>query len=570
MFSIIFLLAAVLRLFGLSQPYQQDEYKWAQAADAASHAAQTIPHPPLALFLYHHIGSVIGYENLRVVPVFFSLILLIFLFLYLKSFFSMRAALIGALLFAATPYALLGSLQIDIDGVFLPLAALATFSGYSLWQRAKNRGEKKWGLVLMCMSLVIGFGFKLSFILVPAAFVLDLLFHNRQARAFLNRREVLVGVAVSAVILVGALAVVWNYIGFLRYVDNFVALHGRDYFEILFLTVKGVIYLSPPLFFGLLLGLLDKKIRKELSLWYFFLLANILFYFVIFDFSHRTFDRYLLFLVLPACVATAVWLERVLADVSRAKQNPLAAYLFGVFIALGSVAWYLALLPHNIIPLLPKTAFVSAVVHGHWRFLLPMTGGSGPLGFYLPVDVLALLWALAALGAFLVLLPLSLSATLRHKKLGLAFLLSGGALYSLLVGSEYLFGALYGSSGAVVSSLMQEIDKINTKEYQGSTLVRTSGIITYNDVGAYELYARSLYAGRFYPHDQFVEGNRVKFAAHPGYYLFVNMPALSTTSVYAKYFAQCRLVAGKQSGHIAGYLYDCAMADSQIITLLAR
>ena len=40
LFALIFLLALTVRLFGLSQLYQQDEYKWALAANPVNHMAR--------------------------------------------------------------------------------------------------------------------------------------------------------------------------------------------------------------------------------------------------------------------------------------------------------------------------------------------------------------------------------------------------------------------------------------------------------------------------------------------------------------------------------------------------
>ena len=103
-----------------------------------------------------------------------------------------------------------------------------------------------------------------------------------------------------------------------------------------------------------------------------------------------------MFLILPACVVTAVWLERTLRYIENKENGRVGIRVVkaGSVVVLSFITAFIFLLPHRIIPLLPKTAFVSAVAHGHWRFLLPMTGGSGPLGFYLPVDALAfIVWA---------------------------------------------------------------------------------------------------------------------------------------------------------------------------------
>ena len=321
---------------------------------------------------------------------------------------------------------------------------------------------------------------------------------------------------------------------FLRYVDNFISLSGRDYGQVLFQSVKSLFYLSPLIPIGILLGW---RHRKDLLVWYLFLLVNVAFYYVVFDFTHRTFDRYLLFIVLPGAVIAGVAYTRLL----RTTSPRVFGAAFGIItLVLGGITAFLLTLPHRVIPLIPKSAYIEAITSGKWNFLLPLTGGSGPLGFYVPVDVLLFLWGIAGVG--LVLLFVS-----RTRVLALVLILSASFVHSALVTTEYLTGHFYGSSSTVVHTLMEAVD----------TLPAGVTVLTYNDIGAYELYGRGRYAGRFYPHPSFVEGNVERLSHHTGRYLVVNIPELNPDSVYGRYFSTCKVEAFAENGKITGSLLDC-------------
>ena len=70
----------VLRLPGVHLPYHQDEYKWPIIVNPALTAPGGIPHPPVGEFIYKTAGEMIGYDNFRFVPLFFSFIILNFPF----------------------------------------------------------------------------------------------------------------------------------------------------------------------------------------------------------------------------------------------------------------------------------------------------------------------------------------------------------------------------------------------------------------------------------------------------------------------------------------------------------
>jgi len=131
-------LALGIRFVGLSQPYHQDEYKWAFIVDPAHNAGEAaIPHPPLAEWLYHLTGAHFGYDHLRLLPFFASFIFGILLFYIVRRVYGLRAASLALFFWAIDLYAVLASLQIDIDGVLLPIFTLCMLGGYELWKTEK-------------------------------------------------------------------------------------------------------------------------------------------------------------------------------------------------------------------------------------------------------------------------------------------------------------------------------------------------------------------------------------------------------------------------------------------------
>lgn len=550
---LILLIATALfvgtRIPALSQPYHQDEYKWALETDPQWGLIGTLPHPPLTPFVYQYVGALSGYAHLRLIPITLSLFNLLLIFFLARRQFGADAAGIAAFLFSLDAFSILGSAQIDIDGAFLPFFTLALFYGYVVSSSGvKNRRR---GFAIMAASLVLGLLTKLSFVLAPAAVAADALYRSPHLWRRFATRRIIVSAVVFMVLLAGVVAAAWEHILFLRYIGKFVAFSGRDYGEIFFLTAKSFIYLSPLIVLGIIAGL---RYWRDLFLWYALLGFSLLFYFILFDFSHGAFDRYLLFLVAPGVVITAVTIEHLVLEVARRRQ--------GAFWMVSLMSFALALLVgnwifsrvHEVVPLIPKTAFVHAILHGQWNILLPLSGGSGPLGFYVPVDGVAFFWISSAFFAFAFLL----ARWFRRggiASFALAVCIGFAASSNILVGTEYLTGRYYGYSPAVLATLVQRIDEMHINQ----------PILTYNDIGAYELRVRHLYAARFYPHPQFIADNIAKFEAHRGPYLIVGIPAIDPGSGYARFFAQCLPLATTTNGLINGALLDCSHISPAII-----
>jgi len=536
---LIFLLFLVTRLPSLFAPYHQDEYKWARIADYTNGMAGTIPHPPMSEFLYHIAGFVTGYANLRYLPLFFSIAVFFLLYLVVKRFIDKNTALWSCFIFSLIPYSVLASLQIDIDGAFLPFWTLLLFLGYSM---VREKGIKyRKGLLIIVVALVGGILSKLSFVLAPLVVLTHFVYERFDddggtiLKKFLNWK-IITSVCVFLFLLLLVYARFSSEIFFLRYVRNFTGLSGRNFGQFFFLTAKAFIYLSPVLVFASIFAI---KYFKKLSLWYFFAIYGVLFYGVVFDFTTRTLDRYWMILIIPFSVILAYFIS-ILVDFDKKNIFRILS-MSAVFLLCGLL---FSVIKHNLIPLNPKSAFIEAVIGLNWNILIPLTGGSGPLGFYVSF-ILVAVFSFVSLVLFSVFI---FSRNIIIQKTLLLTIISVFSAYSLVLIGEYHFGMQFGSTAKVLNLLTKKIESTDNIEK----------VITYNDIGAYELHDLNKYHKRFYADPAFVEDNKKKFDEFAGYFMILDFPHINTNSFYANYLFSCAPVYEYRDKFISGKILNCS------------
>src|SRR3989344_6691723 len=159
----LLLLFIVVRLPGLSTPYQQDEFKTAIAAETSLSKASTfLTHPPLTALLFRVDALVFGGGNMRFMPLLFGLISAILLFCVVRRRFDDRAALWSVFLYSISFYGIWSSLMLDTDGAILPTLFLSALYCYDR-ARSESEHSKRW-MFLLILALVTGLLVKLSFI----------------------------------------------------------------------------------------------------------------------------------------------------------------------------------------------------------------------------------------------------------------------------------------------------------------------------------------------------------------------------------------------------------------------
>jgi 4-amino-4-deoxy-L-arabinose transferase-like glycosyltransferase len=534
------------RFFGLSQPYHQDEYKWALIVSPIHYNYEgIIPHPPLAEKIYAFAGALFGLDYLRIVPAFGSLVLLIGIYLYLKDRFSRSAAYVAIVIFTANLYALIASLQIDIDGILLPLFIFTTLVSYEYLQKALPDKRRRW-IILFFVGFIGGCFVKLSFVLAPIAiFIYEL--PRIYARAkFLGFRgfaknKWYVSSAFFVLFLLITVSLFFKQVYFVEYIRNFFgSADSRNVTQLIVLTAKSLIYASPVLVVGLFLGIFE---YKKLRIWYIFLLLSFIFYFVLFDFSHRTLDRYLMFIILPSTIIGGVALGQFIDNYNLWNRK----FAAQVLIVSSIIAFPVYLMIRNIetiLPLLPKTLIFEHIKSLDFSVLIPLSGGSGPLGFYFPLNLVIYTWffTLSLAGIFMC---RKFSERIRTYSF---ILFIATCLVSSVIGiEEYIYGGLFGSVSVVEKSLLNSIENdLDIKQ-----------VITYNDIGAFELSKMGKYYKRFYIHPQFIGDNVIKFNSFDGYYLVLNFPALDKDSIYTKFFSTCSVKYRTVDKLVSGEVFDC-------------
>lgn len=531
----------LIRVGGLGVPYHQDEYKYAEAVNPQLQAPGAgIFHPPLAELMLTGAARVMGSDHLRLWPLGLSLINLVLLFVVVYRRYGERVAWWTAGLYVIMSYSVLSSLMLDIDGQMLPLMLLLSLLAYDHW---RSRAGSWTAAIALMVALVAGFMVKLSFVIAMVALSADAVLKYR--RSLSSRQYALVGVA--AVVAGGGLTVILLSLPLLvpwfdlastwRHAMSYVNFGSRNYLQILIQATKAVLYISPLPF--ALLVLARRTWWPEARLWWLLVGAALAFYLVVFDFAAGALDKYLMVLIIPLCVLGGLAGASIRDSAARRR-----GWLIGSGVGLGVALLLVGVsyLPHQVPPLYPKADWLALIMHGQWNFLMPFTGGSGPIGFYMSWLVMML-----AFGSSVALAVVGWRSRWRTTCLVAVVII--GVVYNGLMITEYERGWHYGSAASVARELTAYVVDHDLPP-----------VITYNDTAAYALRRAGKYANRFYVMGELSDVHRVRFNEHRGYYLIVELPRLNPVGGYVDYFSSCLLEYQAISGVVSGRIYDCRRA----------
>lgn len=558
MFTGVFLM---LGFFGLDQIYHQDEYRWATIADPVFNNFQG-SHPPVTRYVLRTVGEIFGYDNLRVAPLFFAVLNLFLVYFISRQLSRNRAvALITAGLFTVSTYSLIAALQIDIDGAILPFFVL---SGYYAYLKLLNGGNSRMWLYLLFLAVIGGFFTKLSYVIFVGAAGLDYLFlvfcpQNNNSPVVAKK---IFKVAGSLIILLVILylffaARLGNVIGYAEHFKIF-NFGSRSYFDLGFKIMKSLVWLSPLLFLPIIGGLFSREVFRRYRFWYIYLILNFLFYLVVFDFAKLTIERYLMFLIVPSCIIAARVIynlfnnrtyalePRIYREIDQTRksfnkksirQSQVTVTLLLAIVVFTSI--FILKSDHEVLPLNPKAAYVEHIKNLDLGFLIPLSGGSGPIGFYGSAKFILLSWLAA-----LLVLVLAIWLKRNNKYLLWTFLFIGIS-YNIFHTGEYLFGLNYGSPAKIARA---SVDYVNNN-------LSIRRVITYNDIGAYELNKSGKYASRFYtaPERDYTE----KLGKFRGHYLILDFPEIDKGGRYWTILKNCEKISEFKDKKISVFILGC-------------
>lgn len=532
----------VTRFWGLGQFYHQDEYRWISIVNTAEFGELESPHPPIMEILLSAGAKLVGYNNLRMVPFIFSILnLLLIYILSLKLTGNKKVGLLAAGLYSVNIYSLIASLMIDIDGVILPFFVLLTYYFYLGW--VKN-GNKKLLLGLV-MAIVGGFLTKLSFTLFVGALIVEYLlvvYKKGELGYSIKKLFYLFGS------LIGSAAVLYVFYGsshpwFIEYtISRFQSFsnQSKSYFDLFLRLFKFFIWFSPLLFLPMVYGLFKKDIFKKYRIWYVYSLFNFLFYLVIFDFTTLPIERYFMFIIAPAVLISA---EVIYSFINKFNKKHLVFGLLGFLVLL----IFTLSINYDIIPLNPKEAYIERIKNLDFNFLISLTGGSGPIGFYGSAQFILWSWLIS------IVILLYCYIVKKPKEIFIAMFVVFGVGYNVLFSFENLTGYFYGSVDNIIKKSVDYV--INNPEIEG--------VITYYDAGVYYLKLADKYDSRFYtaPKRDYSQ----KLTYYRGHYMIVDFPAVDKKSQYWKLISRCDLDKKFTDKYVDSYIFDClALPPSSI------
>lgn len=535
------------RFLGLDLPYHQDEWKNVSVATNLESAGQFFTHPPFMALSFVLANEIVGENNFRLFPIFFSSLSLLLLFIVVKKRYGYTPALFSAFLYILCFYNFLGSIQTDVDGAIIPFLFLICVYFYDNFTFSIDRfNQLKW-LFLLITTIVIGLLIKLSFIIIIGVLLFDYILNNRKNLDF-RKTKIIFFVLVGTILLYILLLYLIEFLypafsisGMLGHANQYTVKNlGRNFTQIIVQALKAIFYLSPLLLVPLLF--ISKEIFKKTKLFLIYIFLGLVFYLVIFDFSRGALDKYLMFTIIPLLVIVAVIFDDIY------KRFGLKNRLFD-----GRLKWWiisgllisfvfimLNYLPHNVLALYPKNEWFSSVAHFKWNILNPFTGGSGPAGFYVSFLFIAV--------SFVISFFFGIVGILKEKwKIGATVLLIFiGLTYNVVMAEELLFGKINGNVSKVIASSISYLSNNDQIEK----------VISYNDIGTADLVEIGKYGGRFYANPDNESSHKIRFANND-YYLIIDIPHLYDYSFYGEFFSKCKILYSTQSKRISGKVYDC-------------
>ncbi|KKS14410.1 MAG: hypothetical protein UU67_C0001G0006 [Candidatus Daviesbacteria bacterium GW2011_GWB1_41_5] len=534
----------LLRLPSLHQTYHQDEVKWVTHATTIGDNATGKGHPPLSGIIFPLFGKILGAQNMRALPLLFGLLNCLLLFFLVKPRFDKTTAFWVVGVYVLVFYNVLASLMVDLDGAFLPFFVLLFLITFFRWKESSQPHQRWYWAVSLGLTTLLGFMAKLNFIIPVIAVLIFYVGETDVVRFnFKNiTRLVITGLVGVATILACFLITKYLFPAFnlgrvFAHATDFFSFRGRDFGQVIFQTAKAVIYASPLLIIPLFL--ISKEQFKQLRFYFWFLAVGLVFYYLLFDFSRAALDKYLAFIIVPLSIISGVVLKSYFEAWSGFNKKIVwggGLILVGIFMT--------QFFSHLVPPLYPKAEWFSRVTNLHWNFLMPFTGGSGPLGFYVSFLFIVLIWLYS-----LVLLVWSFVQKNRRSVL-IVLLLVAGVLYNLVFIEEYALGKINGNAAGLLNGavfFIKDNDQIDR-------------VITYNDIGGFELASIGKYERRIYVAPKNDAEHKQTLNNFKKYYLVIDIPRLSMDSIYAKYFSTCQVVYSDQSQQISAKLYDCKNA----------
>jgi len=348
-----------------------------------------VPHPPL-IFIINYFANLIfsSYIVTRLISVIFSTLSIILIYKIVYLIRSKSAAIWSLCLCVISSFFLFHSLIIDIDGPFLTFIFLISIYFYLLFKKTNSKKN----LILLSVFFGIGLLFKYTSILIPIIIIsYDLVVFKKFKKSIKLGFSFIYGLIIFS--LFPLIAHIFNSPQFIETLGRGKEVAGTQIGNpILFFIQLGYFFvLITPLFLFPFFKKLSFKYLKEKLLFYIWIIVFFIFY-MFASSSFAPLDRYFGPLIAPIIILSAITL-----DSFNFNRKSIINIVMGSIISFG-LFLSLMFFKYDSINFYPKSNFISKLLNFDFMFWFPVTGSSGPLGYYIPFLSILLVFVLFILG----------------------------------------------------------------------------------------------------------------------------------------------------------------------------
>jgi 4-amino-4-deoxy-L-arabinose transferase-like glycosyltransferase len=523
------IIGLVLRLLTLNNAISFDEYVQVKAVLEANPAGldkltEMNPLTTWTRLMFTHIFGVSVWV-LRSVSLLFAVLTGIVLYLLGKELYDRKTALWAVALLSLSALHMLVSTSISFDGTFLTFYTLLTMYCYVKYSKTLDRNWLIYcGLAFGLCVLTKYTGVLVFFAVMLYSLVLNKSFTKTCYECFF--------IGICGLLVYSVFPLVAFVLSDPSYF--WISLqHGQNYFGgrmislplLLIQYALALIWIGPLLFFGYLLSF--RKFKQSDWLLHFLVFVVFAFYTFVVQDPFRPVERYFTVFLPVLCLLTGKYFANLKLD---RKQFAIMVSGFGLLLFF----WYLvASLPMAVLAFYPKTAFISAVLHFKWSFLMPFTGDQGPIGLYVSFLVIALAFIFSLVCFICVLLGKRNSAVI---------LLSVGLSFSVFFMVEMALHPMSPDISAVTKETAAYVSNLTSPYF----VFRDYAIRYYLDKGTTQ-----------FDFDSNVTYVRSKLQKH-GTLIVVDFPALDKEGALWKNFTLCKQLTNVSSrGLVMGYVFAC-------------
>lgn len=444
----ILILAFAIRLLGTNQPFNEDELHWAHSATVRDWFGTVTFNTPLSVYFLNAFTSIFGVsvETIRLMFIIISIATIIVTAIFAKQQYGKRPALFAALLLTINPLHVLASLQAAYEGSVLTLFFVTTLLFLS---------RNKVFLTGIAFGLAILSKSSALFIIPPIVFTYLFMTHHRFTES-IKQTIIITLIALLPFIIFFALpSIILQSPALINSIVKLFSPQAASSTGVVSLIIQygyALLWLGP--LFTFLPSLAWKTMGKK-PIHFIAVITTIIFYFLLTRNTTPPIERYWMILLPSLAIISAQQISENIKIHTRKIMAILLLTTITAFIA----AFLINAQDAELLPFYPKQQYVNKITALQFDFLIPITGSSGPLGFYLNFVNPALFTLLS-----LILIILFFILKQKNKYLTLLLVLGIGAGYQLFFIQEYLISQTQPDIPDITRQTTTYINTNNLKE----------------------------------------------------------------------------------------------------------